>query len=139
MDKKPDWLYRQSATVPLWLEDGELKIILVTSIKSGKWIVPKGVIERHLSPQESAANEALEEAGLLGEVEEQAIGYYEYRKWGGVCKVQVFALRVEKVLDEWQEMALRRRAIVPLAQALKLVENKDLAAIIERYAAVNMI
>ena len=134
MEKKPDWLYRQSAAVPIWRKNGELKIVLVTSMKSGKWIVPKGVIEPKLSPQESAANEALEEAGLLGVVEEQPIGCYEYRKWGGICKVQVFAFRVETILDEWQEMVSRRRAIVPLAQALKLLDNRDLAVIIEKYA-----
>jgi len=103
MKRKPDWLYNQSSVVPFIKDNDGLKIVLISSLKSKKWIVPKGVIEKPLSPQDSAAKEALEEAGVEGEVGNEPIGYFEYEKWGGICKVQVFALRVEKVLEDWAE------------------------------------
>jgi 8-oxo-dGTP pyrophosphatase MutT (NUDIX family) len=139
MEKKPDWLYRQSAAVPFWIENGELKIVLITSIKSGKWIVPKGVIEPGFSPQDSAANEAWEEAGLFGTVDEVSMGCYEYEKWGGICHVQVFAFRVEKILDEWLEMNSRERETVPLKEALERLSNRELAQIIKKYVDQNEI
>jgi 8-oxo-dGTP pyrophosphatase MutT (NUDIX family) len=131
--KKPDWLYRQSAAVPFLVENGEVKVVLITSMKSKKWIVPKGVVEPGLSPQDSAANEALEEAGLHGMVDEAPMGCYEYEKWGGTCKVQVFAFRVEKILDEWLEMDSRQREIVPIDQALDRIKNRELADIIKKH------
>ncbi len=133
MEKKPNWLYKQSAVVPFLVENGEVKVVLITSLKAKKWIVPKGVIEPGLSPQDSAANEALEEAGLLGVVDEAPMGCYEYEKWGGTCKVQVFAFRVERILAEWLEMDSRQREIVPIAQALERIKTRELADIIKKY------
>ncbi len=61
--KKPDWLFRQSAVVPILERNGEAMVVLITS-RSGRWGIPKGIIERELTPQASAANEAW--AGTTG-------------------------------------------------------------------------
>lgn len=122
MSSTPSWLFRQSAAIP-FLKDGDgLKIVLITSNSSGQWIFPKGVVEHGLSPQESAAKEALEEAGVVGEVWDERIAEYEYEKWGGTCHVQVFALQVAEVLSEWDEMSSRDRTIVAVDEALAIVK-----------------
>jgi 8-oxo-dGTP pyrophosphatase MutT (NUDIX family) len=132
MKKKPDLMYQQSSVIPFVIESGEIKIVLITSLKSGKWIIPKGVIEPGLSAQESAANEALEEAGLMGTVYDVPIGCYQFKKWGGICNVQVFPFRVEKILDEWEEMDLRQRIILPYKDALERITNPELVDIIKK-------
>lgn len=134
MSTKPAWLFRQSAAIP-FLRDGDvLKIVLITSNSSGNWIFPKGVVEHGLSPQESAAQEALEEAGVLGEISEGMVAEYEYEKWGGACHVQVFALRVAEVLTEWDEMHSRDRTIVAIDEALAIVKP-SLKEIVEEFVA----
>ena len=99
----PEYFYTQSAVIPYRQRDGRLEILLISSRKKKRWVIPKGVKEPHLSPQASAAKEALEEAGVMGPVSNRAIGSYAYEKWGGTCKVQVHAMAVDTVLEHWEE------------------------------------
>ncbi len=132
MAKKPEWMFRQSAVVPILERNGEAMVVLITSSRSGHWGIPKGIIEKDLTPQASAANEAWEEAGLRGTIPDEQIGVYQYEKWGGVCEVAVYAMRVEEVLDDYPEKDVRRRKIVSLDEACSLVANKDVSAILDR-------
>jgi 8-oxo-dGTP pyrophosphatase MutT (NUDIX family) len=89
---KPAWMFKQSGVIPFRVVDDTIEVVLITSRSSGKWGIPKGIIERDLSPQDSAAKEAHEEAGVVGNVTDRVVAEYEYQKWGGTCKVQVFAM-----------------------------------------------
>ncbi len=122
MAAKPDWLYRQSGVVPYQRLGHELHVVLITSSGSRQWVIPKGVVERHLSPAASAAKEAEEEAGVIGTLDETVICEYSYEKWGGVCHVQVFPLQVTTILPTWEEADLRERTIVPLPVAIDMVK-----------------
>jgi 8-oxo-dGTP pyrophosphatase MutT (NUDIX family) len=119
---KPAWMFKQSGVIPFRVVDDTIEVVLITSRSSGKWGIPKGIIERDLSPQDSAAKEAHEEAGVVGNVTDRVVAEYEYQKWGGTCKVQVFAMAVTTVLDEWDEKQVRSRKIVTLAEAIELVK-----------------
>ncbi len=89
-----------------------LEVLLITSLNSKRWIIPKGWPEADLTPAENAAREAFEEAGVIGKVSAKPIGSYHYLKerkdGGGVpCSVDVFALAVTKQLDDWPEKGAR--------------------------------
>jgi 8-oxo-dGTP pyrophosphatase MutT (NUDIX family) len=86
-----------------------LEVLLITSRRRGRWIIPKGLIEPGMSPAESAAMEAFEEAGVRGRIGDQPIEEYSYKKWGGVCGVKVYLLEVDEVFDDWPEADIRRR------------------------------
>ena len=90
MAPTPNWFYRQSAVIPYRVTNNRLEIVLITSSSSKHWIFPKGIIEPDMTPEDSAANEALEEAGVIGKSSSELISEYEYEKWGGFCNVQVF-------------------------------------------------
>jgi len=120
--KKPAWLYKQSAVIPYFKIDGVTQVILVTSSSGKKWVIPKGVIERFMSPEDSAAKEALEEAGVIGHVSSEIITEYEYKKWGGTCHVKVYLLEVSEILDVWDEMKKRERKLVEITNAISLVK-----------------
>ncbi len=124
--RKPEWIYRQSAVVPI--VDG--KIVMITSRRKKRWIVPKGIVEPNMSPAESAAQEALEEAGLLGKLRPESIGTYRYEKWGGTCTVEVFVLDVVELLDDWEERRFREREIVSVDEAASRVDEPELQRII---------
>ena len=79
----------------------------------------------------SAAKEALEEAGILGRVSRGRIGRYEYRKWGGVCRVTVFLMKVQTELSSWPEMS-RNRSWMKVSKAARLVDEKRLKKIIAK-------
>ncbi|MBF0368294.1 MAG: NUDIX hydrolase [Magnetococcales bacterium] len=131
MQEHPDYYYQQSAVIPCRQEGGELKILLITSRKKRRWVIPKGIIEPNLIPPDSAAKEALEEAGVQGKVSQSPIGTYKYDKWGGTCDVQVFVMEVEKVLDDWME-SFRDRAWMGLEEAMERMEEKKLRIIMNR-------
>ncbi len=106
--------------------------MLVTSRSGKRWVIPKGIIESDLTSLESAEKEAFEEAGVLGKAQANAIGRYQYNKWGGTCTVEVFLLEVEKVLQEWPESQLRQREWLKVEGAIKRVDEKTLKKIIRR-------
>ena len=132
MAKVPDWMYRQSAVLPYRLRGGDPEVLLITSRKGKRWVLPKGVIEPELTPLESAAKEALEEAGIEGEVSEQALGSYTYEKWGGVCTVQVFLMKVTTEHDTWPEADVRHREWLPVGEAAERVKERELRNLIRR-------
>jgi 8-oxo-dGTP pyrophosphatase MutT (NUDIX family) len=76
------------------------QVMLVTSRETGRWIIPKGWPKKRKAPYASAAREALEEAGVVGEIGRDPIGSYSYKKRlksGAVvaCEVHVFPLEVK--------------------------------------------
>lgn len=123
---------RQSAVIPFRRRPGGgLEVLLITSIRRGAWIVPKGMVEPRLSEAESAAKEAHEEAGVLGRVVGRGpVGSYAYEKWGGAYEVAVFDLEVERELDAWPERDVRRRRWVGVEEAAGAVENEELRKMI---------
>jgi 8-oxo-dGTP pyrophosphatase MutT (NUDIX family) len=131
MNHRPDWIYRQSGVIPYRYKDGGIEVMLITSRKGKRWVIPKGIVEPHLTPQDSAAQEAWEEAGLVGRVSSQAIGSYRYDKWGGTCQVEVFLLQVETVLATWPEVDLRRRQWLTLEEAASRVDEQQLQQILQ--------
>lgn len=128
---------QQSAALPFTHRQGCLKLLLITSIGTGRWILPKGHIEPGLTASESAAAEALEEAGVLGEVAGKAVGSYTYtkrpEKGGERCRVKVFPIEVTRLLDEYPEAGQRRRRWVSVSKAVKLVREAELKALLLRF------
>ena len=127
----PSWFFTQSAVVPFQIEEGKIKILLITSRKKKRWIIPKGVVEPELSPSGSAAQEAFEEAGVKGSVAAQEIGVYSYPKWDASCTVKVYPMQVEQVIDKdnWEE-SHRGRRWMSVAEAVEKLENPDVKRIV---------
>jgi len=126
-EAKPAYLYKQSAAIPFFIENGITMVVLITNKKRTKWLFPKGFIEYNTTPEESAANEAIEEAGVDGHIHDQCIAEYSYEKWRGVCSVKVFPLFVTELFDTWEEMGERDRLVVEIPEAIELVriEQRD--------------
>lgn len=121
----------QSAVIPYRVCGGEIEVLLITTRNKGKWIVPKGDIETHLDSHVSAEKEALEEAGVRGEVSPISLGCYRHGSSEGDPVVEVFLMRVEHELNSWQEQAERTRQWVPLAEAYEHVEEEGLKSILD--------
>jgi len=96
-------------------------VVVITARGSKRWIIPKGSIDWELSAQESAAKEALEEAGIKGEVLPDEIGTYTYEKLGGSYKVRLYYMEVTKLKDKWDEKHFRKRKLLTPKQAIKKV------------------
>ena len=120
-----------------------VEVLLITSLNSKRWILPKGWPEPELGPAENAAREAFEEAGVMGKIGAKPIGRYHYLKerkdGGGIpCSVEVFALEVTKQLDDWPEKNSRELAWLPLDQAAARVTEPSLRQIIKDFRKQHM-
>ncbi|MBN2012578.1 NUDIX hydrolase [candidate division KSB1 bacterium] len=122
--------FKQSGVVPVRRRKKKLQVLVITTRRGKKWGVPKGIIEADLTPQQSAAKEAFEEAGIRGVVHNDAIGEYMYEKWGGTCHVKLYMMQVNEEVKKWPE-AFRKRKWVSFDKATKLVENDSLKILLQ--------
>lgn len=118
----------QSAAIPFRRDaEGRLEILLVTSRTRRRWILPKGRVKTGAAPHRAAAEEAYEEAGVIGTVAEHPVGTYRQAKtsrWGTVpLQVRAFPLAVDLELDVWPEMHQRERRWVRVSDADAVIED----------------
>jgi len=132
---QPAYCYIQSGAIPYREGAAGPEILLVTNHKGTRWGIPKGIHEPGCSARASAANEALEEAGVLGEVGAEVLGTYTVKKWGGTCTITVFPMRVTSMLAdaEWAE-SHRGRRWVPAERAAREIRKQSLQRIVARFA-----
>ncbi|MDQ2878868.1 MAG: DUF47 family protein [Pseudomonadota bacterium] len=120
--------------------DGSVRILLVTSRETKRWVIPKGNPETGMPPHAAAAQEAEEEAGVTGPVCPTPLGSYRYRKKRGsgaslMIDVDVFPLAVTREWPSWKEQDQRERRWFSLAEAADAVEESDLRDLIRSFGA----
>ncbi|WP_082537141.1 MULTISPECIES: NUDIX hydrolase [unclassified Aureimonas] len=127
-------LKTQIAALPFRNAAGpDAEVLLITSRDTGRWVIPKGWPMKGKKPYEAAAQEAWEEAGVIGRVVKKSLGHYDYDKAAPDrassvrCRVTVFPLAVEAVDTAWPEFGQRHRHWFPLSEAANLVDEKELS------------
>jgi 8-oxo-dGTP pyrophosphatase MutT (NUDIX family) len=108
---------------------GNVRVLLMTSRDTGRWILPKGNIGASEAAEKVAEKEAYEEAGVKGTIASaMPIGTYTYLKKlaSGEARsavVEVYLLRVKKRFKKWPEKHERKLSWVSVEDAIKLVEE----------------
>lgn len=130
----------QCAAFPFQERDGETHVLLVTSRETKRWVLPKGWTGKRGQGAEQAQREAFEEAGIIGTIAPDAIGAYAYPKRlnGGTtvtCDVEVFALAVERLTEDWPEKSQRERRWFTLSEAAMAVDDGGLVTLMLQLAA----
>ncbi len=129
--KRPAYYYTQSAVIPYRQNGKRPHFLLIGSSSKQHWVVPKGIKDPGLSSQESASNEAWEEAGIRGRVSDELLGQFQIEKWGADCTVEVFAMEVSEIVEErnWPERH-RGREWMDAEQAAKRLQQPELATLL---------
>ena len=117
---------------------GKVKILLVTSRRTGRWIVPKGWPMDRMTPAESAAREAWEEAGAVGRVQDRCLGLFSYNKLDDFgfeipCVAMVYPMRVRSLATDYPEKDQRRRKWFSPKKAAARVSEPELARILRDF------
>lgn len=122
----------QLGIVPYTFIDRKLHLLLITSSSGNRWLFPKGRQEPDMTPHEVAVMEAVEEAGVLGTLRQDlrtrcqiADGRY----------LQLYAMKISKLLKSWPEENIRRRRLFPFSDALEMITDPGLAKAVRRLAA----
>ena len=129
----------QVAALPLTVgDDGVTRVLLLTSRETKRWIIPKFWPMKGRKPGEAAAQEAREEAGLVGRPSKKPIGSYTYFKRReahfDLCRVDVYLLTLDKQLKTWREKGQRKAQWFTLEEAAELVEETGLVALLQDLA-----
>lgn len=133
-------ILKQVAALPYRRAGADLEILLVTSRRTARWIVPKGWPIGGLSDPDAAAREAYEEAGALGKVGRDPIGVFSYTKQArgemaiANFAVTVYPLRVDRQLASWPEANQRKCAWFSAVRAQVMIVNSELAEIVKAFA-----
>ncbi|MEI9992882.1 MAG: NUDIX hydrolase [Rhizomicrobium sp.] len=130
----------QVAALPYRVTEAGVEILLITSRRTHRWIVPKGWPEKGSSPSADAAREAMEEAGVSGEIAEEALGVFHYVKEmkhgaGLPCRVSLYPLRVTRQRKSWSEKAARDAKWHSVGEAAALVGEPELRRLILKFGA----
>jgi 8-oxo-dGTP pyrophosphatase MutT (NUDIX family) len=135
---------RQVAALPWRIgASGDREILMITSRETRRWVIPKGGRMVGKTDPQAAAVEAMEEAGVQGEIAQTAVGVFRYAKRlrsgdSKMCVVAVFPLKVLIQLGAWPEAAERERRWMSLEEAASLVMEPDLAELIRGFADVEL-
>ena len=126
---------KQVAALPLVETTEGPLVLLVTTRGRGHWTIPKGWPKPGMADAELAAREALEEAGVEGDIAPEPLGSFGYTKrlhlfsWAR-CNVDVYRLAVRCQRLGWPERASRRAVWVAPAKGATMVRERELAAVL---------
>jgi 8-oxo-dGTP pyrophosphatase MutT (NUDIX family) len=126
---------KQVAALP-FVETGEGPLVLlITTRGRGRWTIPKGWPKPGLTDAELAVREALEEAGVEGDVSDEPIANYLYTKrlhlfsWAQ-CSVDVYTLHVRWQRLDWREKWSRKARWTAPREAASMVRDAELAKVL---------
>jgi 8-oxo-dGTP pyrophosphatase MutT (NUDIX family) len=136
MSRKISKVFKQSGVIPYRVNNGKVEILLITTRNFQHWVIPKGDIPNGMSPPASAAKEAWEEAGVIGQVDTNELGSYKYCKRGKIYRVKMYLLSVEMLSEDYPEASKRKRQWVEAAKAIRQVKFNSLKRILKGFFQV---
>jgi 8-oxo-dGTP pyrophosphatase MutT (NUDIX family) len=130
----------QYGALPYRITNAEpLEILLVTTRRTRRWMIPKGWPIKGLKAAKSAAREAYEEAGVRGTIKAKALGMFSYEKRleeDGIvipCEVRVFPLLVKRQSKTWPESHQRKCRWFTPERALSVIKEESLRELISSF------
>ncbi|WP_373028591.1 NUDIX hydrolase [Sulfitobacter sp.] len=128
----------QFAALCYRIRQGKLQILVVTSRKSKRWIMPKGWPMHAKTPEAAVLQEAWEEAGVRGRVTGGCLGVYSYAKEVGEDSVLpvlalLYPVEVKAKAKKYPEAGQRRRKWVSRKKAMKMVREPELRRMIRDF------
>lgn len=111
------------------------KLIIITSRISGYWIFPKGNPMKKKDAFQVAEQEAWEEAGIRGVIEKKRAYTTEFKQNHCAYRLTLYPMEVKEILDQWPEMAERKRKIVSREKALTLITLSGFKSCLEQWLA----
>lgn len=119
----------------LCIDPETLKVMLITSRGTGRWVTPKGWPMEGRTLSGAAAQEAWEEAGIEGLISRDEIGRYSYAKdqdrgFAVPVEVRVFPLYVTSAAAKFPESRERERNWFDPDEAANMVHETGLKRIL---------
>ena len=115
----------------------EIRVMLVTPSAGGGWILPKGNIAKRMDTLKSAAKEAFEEAGVVGECENNVLGVINFSKTAsGIASARIYPLAIQRILPRWEEEGTRSRRLFLIDRAIRIMKTEESAEVLRNLKAL---
>ncbi|KAK1571282.1 hypothetical protein Q3G72_014476 [Acer saccharum] len=103
-----------------------VEVLMISSASGPGLLFPKGGWENDETVEEAAVREAIEEAGVRGELMD-LLGYYDFKSKShkdefspeGLCRAAMFGLLVKEELKSWPEQRTRMRSWLTISAAVE--------------------
>lgn len=120
------------------VHDDKLQVLMITSRRTGRWVIPKGWPADGKTPIESALTEAWEEAGVKGRVSGDCLGLFSYQKNLDddddlPCVAMVYPIKVKTLSANYPEKGQRKRRWMTPQKAAEKVVEPELARILKNF------
>jgi len=133
---------QSAAIIHRFSHDGQQEVLLVTSRRTGRWVVPKGTVRLGEHPAKAAEREALEEAGIVGVARIEPIANFVRTNKPADNRplpVQVFLIEPEAQLPVWNEMHQRRRIWASVDEAIRIVSNANMRQVLLGFRSTRLL
>jgi len=135
---------KKVGVIPYKIIDGKISILMVTSMGTGRWVLPKGKLKKLERHKKGCLREAFEEAGVKGEILTDfpmtiVIASNEQDKTGQIIlktPVIFYPMQVKKDFKIWPEKKQRRRKWISLDKALDKIKSKDISSVLKNFKSL---
>ena len=123
--------------IPFIVEDGDVKLLMVTSLTGGRWVFPKGMLKKGEGKLKGCRREAFAEAGIQGKILSDlpitALIKSKNKLKSDMMVVTYYPMIVTKQTKEWPEKKLRNRQWVPLDEIDQHLRKGDLREVVKTF------
>ncbi len=120
--------------IPVMNLNGEDRVVAVTTRSGSRWVFPKGNPEEDVPNEEMAVREALEEAGVNGEIFGEPIPVHYWKGYAHYI-ISYYPMRVTALLTDWEERKERDRRVCTREEARSLFRDRSIVDAVERVFA----
>ncbi|KAM7267192.1 hypothetical protein ACFE04_009358 [Oxalis oulophora] len=123
-------------------DEKTVEVLMINSPSGPGLLFPKGGWENDETVEEAAAREAVEEAGVRGDLRD-FVGSYHFKSKThqdefcpeGLCTASMFALYVTEELESWPEQSTRSRQWLPVSEAVENCRHAWMKEALENWVA----
>ncbi|CAL4887637.1 unnamed protein product [Urochloa decumbens] len=134
---------------PCSSDAAEVEVLMISTPNRADMVFPKGGWEDDEDVYQAASREAMEEAGVKGDINQRAaLGHWVFKSKSsqnstsprGACKGYIFAMEVTEELESWPEQDTHNRRWVSPQEAYQLCRydwmREALTALLERLSVI---
>lgn len=133
-------MLKKVGVIPFQIIDGNITILLVTSIRTQRWILPKGNLKSNESRKKGGLREAFEEAGIDGKILKDfpiTMVMPDKTVSNGEAPVIFYPMQVENQAETWPEQDRRERKWMVLDAALAEIPSADILSVLKHFKSLS--
>ena len=131
---------KKVGVIPFQIIDGNITVLMVTSIRTQRWILPKGNLKSNESHKKGCLREAFEEAGIDGKILKDfpmTMVMPDKAEANGEMPVVFYPMLVKNQAETWPEQDRRQRKWMGLDAALAEIPSKDVLNVLHHFKTLS--